>query len=556
VRAALADLTYVPFRAEREGTSVVLYSPELDDNYVAADCQYSMATPRKPADAPMKGVAEMQDGSAGRGSEQPETASVTALRQPVPVAIAPFVGASDMPILVAAEKALDNGVGALFLLDDEGRPTGIATLDSIRSAVRNGDHGAGLGAVASPLEGAVPPTLETRLDSGGRLVAVEHRPEAEWLPVAEPDLGHAELRSVMDAFLSTWVSSAGAELRAFEARIAGLSGVPEGVAVTNGTVALHLAMEALGIGPGDEVIIPDLAFAACANTVIHVGARPVLADVDPDTWCLSPETIEPLITERTRAIMPIHVWGRPAPMTELCDFARRRGLFVIENCAEAHGARYDGRTVGSFGDVACFSFFANKIMTTGEGGMCLTSDPDLAARMRILRDHGMRPERRYWHEETGHNFRMTNLQAAIGLAQVERLDSLLAMRREVCDLYRAAFADRPDVIFPDTLGPKHEPVTWFSSVLVPPARRAAIVAACKARNIDIRPFTNGLSMMPAYARYARVCPVSRSIAEAGINLPTSRKVDARLAGVIAGIVKAAIGDVAAPAAVRASVGAA
>jgi perosamine synthetase len=202
-----------------------------------------------------------------------------------------------------------------------------------------------------------------------------------------------------------------------------------GVATSNGTVSLHLGLAALGIGEGDEVIVPDFTFAASANSVIHVGARPVLVDVDPDTWCISTDAIERAITPRTRAVMPVHVFGRPAQMTEIAALAKARGLFVIEDCAEAHGARYDGKPVGSFSDIACFSFYGNKIVTTGEGGICLTDNPDLAARMRMLRDHGMRPERRYWHEEPGFNFRMTNLQAAIGCAQLERMDELITMRR-------------------------------------------------------------------------------------------------------------------------------
>jgi perosamine synthetase len=291
----------------------------------------------------------------------------------------------------------------------------------------------------------------------------------------------------------------------------------------------------LGIGDGDEVIVPDFTFAASANAVIHAGARPVLVDVDPDTWCLSVEAIESALTQRTRAIMPVHVFGRPAPMTEIAALAKARGLFVIEDCAEAHGARYDGRFVGSFSDISSFSFYGNKIVTTGEGGICLTDDPDLAARLRMLRDHGMRPDRRYWHEEPGFNFRMTNLQAAVGCGQLERMDELIAMRHSVHAAYETAFADVPGIAIPPAMPARCQPVVWFSCVLAPADKRASLIAACRSANIELRPFFNGLSSMPAYRSFAQRCPVSADLAAKGINLPTLRRVNARVAAKIAGI---------------------
>ena len=324
---------------------------------------------------------------------------------------------------LAIERALDNGYGAVFVTDAAGAMTGVASLDHLRAAVRRGAHlgFARLGDIAvkwDPADDSIP--LEPILDDSKRIVGVKVRPRAKLLAVAEPDLSRLELRNLIDAYLSTWISSIGDYVRSFEHDFAHRVGTEHGVATSNGTVSLHLALAALGIGPGDDVIVPDFTFAASANTVIHVGARPILTDVDPDTWCISPETIEKAITPRTRAIMPVHVFGRPAPMTEIVALAKARGLFVIEDCAEAHGARYDGRPIGSFGDVGSFSFYGNKIITTGEGGMCVTNNAELAARMRMLRDHGMRPDRRYWHDEPGFNFRMTNLQAAIGCAHGKR----------------------------------------------------------------------------------------------------------------------------------------
>jgi perosamine synthetase len=393
-----------------------------------------------------------------------------------------------------------------------------------------------LGELAAKWDPANPPAmLSPVLDDRRRIVAVRVRPEAAFMPVSEPDLTHLELRNLLDAFLSTWISSIGDYVRGFEQAFARKVGMAHGVATSNGSVSLQLGLAALGIGEGDEVIVPDLTFAASANSVIHVGARPVLVDVDRDTWCVSVEAIEKAITPRTRAVMPVHVFGRPAPMTEIAALAKARGIFVMEDCAEAHGARYDGRPVGSFSDVASFSFYGNKIITTGEGGICLTDDPKLAARMRMLRDHGMRPDRRYWHEEPGFNFRMTNLQAAIGCAQLERMDELIDMRRGVHAAFEAAFAGVPGVALPPPMPARCEPVVWFSCLLTPAEKRPALIAACKEVNIDLRPFFHGLSSMPAYREFSRPCPVSAALSSSGVNLPTFRKVDARIAGKIADI---------------------
>jgi len=454
-----------------------------------------------------------------------------------------FVCRATDSLWTAIERALDNGFGLVFVTGGDGEALGRLTLGDLRRALRDGAHlgNASLGGIVRPgsLDDADSPVAPA-LDAGGRIVGIERKPGAAFLPVAEPDLSHAELRNLMDAFLSTWISSTGDYITRFETSFAARTGMSHGVATSNGTVSLHLALAALGIGPGDEVIVPDLTFAASANVVIHLGATPVLVDVDPLTWCVSPEAIERTITPRTRAVMPVHVFGRPAPMTEIRELALRHGLFVVEDCAEAHGASYDGQPVGSFSDVASFSFFANKIVTTGEGGICVTNDADLARRMRMLRDHGMRPERRYWHEEAGYNFRMTNLQASIGCAQLDRMDAFLDMRRKVHEGYEAALGHLPGIAFPPPMPPRHEPVTWFSCALVPAQARPGLIEACRQANIDLRPFFHGLSSMPAYRRYARKCPESARLSACGINLPTSRKVDAQTTARIAEIFAGAL----------------
>lgn len=430
----------------------------------------------------------------------------------------------------AIEAALDNGFGLVFVTDEAGKLLGQATLDDMRASLKAGRHldDPKAGDFVKPWTDAADAVLAPVCGSDGRLTDISVRAERGFVPVAEPHLTHREFRMLMDAFLSTWISSQGSELREFERRFAKRMGHSEGVATSNGTVSLHLAMTALGIGPGDEVIVPDFTFAASANTVIHCGATPVLVDVDPETWCITPEIFEAAITPRTKAVMPVHVFGRVAPMAEIAAIAKARGIWVIEDCAEAHGAAYAGVPVGGWSDVASFSFFANKIVTTGEGGMCITSDEKLAARMRMLRDHGMRPERRYWHEEPGFNYRMTNLQAAIGLAQLDRLDEFLANRAALEAVYRTAFAGVPGVKFASPQPAPAAPVTWFVCGLVPADKRDALIAACKAENIDLRPFFNSLSAMPAYTQWAQPCPVSRAIAASGVNFPTSHKIDQAL----------------------------
>jgi perosamine synthetase len=454
------------------------------------------------------------------------------------VDISRFTCRDDERLWVGIERALDNGFGILFVTNAARRLAGTVGLEQMRAAVRKGAHlgDTRLGELAIAWDPASGPAGVTPvLDERGRVIDVSLRPEARFVPASEPDLTHLELRNLIDACLSTWISSIGDYIRSFEHEFARRVGMAHGVATSNGTVSLHLALAGLGIGEGDEVIVPDFTFAASANTVIHVGARPVLVDVDPETWCVSTAAIEQAITPRTRAIMPVHVFGRPAPMAEIAALAKARGLFLIEDCAEAHGARYDGRQVGSFSDVASFSFYGNKIVTTGEGGICLTNDPDLAARLRMLRDHGMRPDRRYWHEEPGFNFRMTNLQAAVGCAQLARMDELIAMRRGVHAAYEAALADLPGVTFPPPMSARCEPVVWFSCALTPADKRAALIAACREANVDLRPFFNSLSAMPAYREFARPCPASTALSLSGVNLPTLRKIDAHFAARLADI---------------------
>ncbi len=341
------------------------------------------------------------------------------------------------------------------------------------------------------------------------------------LSLAVPQLNGNEYKYLMDAFLSTWISSAGGYVDKFESSFSEYCGKKYGIATANGTVALHMALLALGIGPGDEVIVPNLTFAATINVVIYTGAKPVIVDIEEDSWCMDPECMKAAITKKTKAVIPVHLYGQPCNMDEICKIADEHGIYVIEDCAEAHGAKWKGKRVGSFSTISCFSFYGNKVVTTGEGGMCLTDDPVLNEKMRLYRDHGMSKNRRYYHEVVGYNYRMTNLQAAIGAAQIEHIESILDWRIRLEDLYRRVFKDEDRVTFQLNNLKYRDKITWLVSVLVNPDKRDAVIQELKKNGVDVRAFFIPLNEMDIYKTYSvNECPVSRNISKMGINLPT------------------------------------
>ena len=348
------------------------------------------------------------------------------------------------------------------------------------------------------------------------------------IPVAVPDIGELERRYVLEAVESGWVSSLGEFIGRFEKAFAGFCEAKHAVAVSNGTTAIEVTLRALGVGPGDEVILPDLTFAAVPATVSHLGAVPVLVDVEPDTWCIDPRAVERALSPKTRAVVPVHSYGHPADLDPILEVCRARGVRVLEDSAEAHGARYKGKRVGSIADAGSFSFSGNKIVTTGEGGMVTTQDDDLAQRVRVLKDHAMDPERRYFHIEAGYNFRMTNVQAAIGCAQMERVDAFIERRDEILGWYREGLAGAPLM-----LNPHKEwatPVNWTVCAVLEPevaGHRDAILGDLRERGVDTRPFFVRLSEMPPYRNARRVgvdddeTAVALSLSRSGFNLPTS-----------------------------------
>jgi perosamine synthetase len=342
-------------------------------------------------------------------------------------------------------------------------------------------------------------------------------------PVAAPDLSGNELEYVTECLSSTWISSNGRFIEEFEHRVAELCGVRHGIAACNGTAALHMALLALDVKPGDEVIVPTLTYVATANAVSYCGARPVFADVDPDTWCLSPASVRRLLTPKTRGIIPVHLYGLPCDMKPLQALAEEHGLWLLEDSAEALGATYDARPAGSLSEAAVFSFFGNKIITTGEGGMVVTNDPDLAERLRLLRGQGMDPGRRYWHPQIGYNYRMTNVAAAIGVAQMERVHALLAARRRLSQWYTEHLGRTPHLTLQCEKAPAAS-VYWMFAVALEHAEiREAVAQELAQAGIETRPFFYPVHHFPMYTscRTDQGCPVATDLAYRGLCLPTS-----------------------------------
>lgn len=358
-------------------------------------------------------------------------------------------------------------------------------------------------------------------------------PKKRFYSVAAPIVGAREIAYVEDAVRSGWVSSLGPYIERFERGFAEYCGARHGVAVSNGTVALHLALHALGLGPGDEVAVPDLTFAATAHAVLQTGASPVFVDVEPDTGCMDAAALERAIRPETRAVVVVHLYGHPADMDRLLTVASAHRLLVIEDAAEAHGATVpSGARVGSIGLAGTFSFYGNKVITTGEGGMVCTSDDALCERLRLLKDHGMSPARRYWHEELAFNYRMTNLQAALGVAQLEQIEQFVANKRAIADWYRQALGERRDLTLVGER-PGYRSVFWMACALLEGERvdRDELCRELREHGVDTRPFFVPMSELPHLARYRAVgargdgCPVALRLSRRGFNLPSGTSLD-------------------------------
>lgn len=354
------------------------------------------------------------------------------------------------------------------------------------------------------------------------------------IPIAAPDLTGNEEAYAAAAVRSGWVSSSGEFLERFERGFAAACGARHALACTSGTTALHLALAALGTRRGQEVIVPAMTFVATANAVRYCGATPVFVDVDPETWCVDPREVAAAVTPRTCGIVPVHLLGHPADMDAIAAIATRHGLWVVEDAAEAPFATCRGRPVGSLGTAAAFSFFGNKIITCGEGGAVTCADDGLAARLRMLRRHGMDPRRRYHFPEIGFNYQMTNVTAAIACAQLERADLLLWRRRSVMRGYERRLRDLPGLhLRRDAAWAETSP--WMCTVLVDADEfgldRDALAAVLAARGVETRPLFPPLHRQPAFRRDAErrgsALPHTDRLATTGLMLPTHPQLAAR-----------------------------
>lgn len=348
-----------------------------------------------------------------------------------------------------------------------------------------------------------------------------------FIPVAEPIIGEEELNAVVKTLRSGWISSIGENILEFEDKFAKYCGTKYGIATSNGTAALHLCLIAAGVGPGDEVIVPSMTFVATANVVVYTGAKPVFVDSELETWNIDPEKIESKINTKTKAIIPVHLYGHPANMGQILSIARKYSLSVYEDAAEAHGATFNNKRVGSLGNAGCFSFFGNKIITTGEGGMVVTNNKIFADKMRTLRDHGASIRRKYYYPWLGFNYRMTNIQAAIGLEQLKKIDQILVKKREIASLYEKYLKSLvPRIILPPE-AEWAENVFWMYSILVPAKgkiTRDFLMIQLKKAGIDSRPF---FFPIHKYKRFQvnEKNPVTEYLATTGINLPSSPNLD-------------------------------
>jgi perosamine synthetase len=363
------------------------------------------------------------------------------------------------------------------------------------------------------------------------------------IPVCEPTLGENEAKYVLDCIESNWISSAGKYIPRFEEAFAKASDTRYGIACANGTIALHLALATLGIGPGDEVILPAFTMIATINAITYTGATPVLVDSEVVTWNMDINQVADKITPRTRVVIPVHTYGHPVDMDPLMEMSERHGFHVVEDAAEAHSAEYKGRKAGSLGHAGCFSFYANKIITTGEGGMITTDDPDIYRLAYNLRDHAFSEERHFWHKYLGFNYRMTNLQAAVGLAQTEQMESFVQARRANAARYSATLSQIPGIVTP----PEAEwakNVFWMYSILVEDEfgmSRDQLRAYLAERGIETRTFFIPMHLQPIYYQLFRGqrYPVAEMLCQRGFYLPSASSLTPHQIDYIVDIVRGA-----------------
>lgn len=443
-------------------------------------------------------------------------------------------------ILKAMQAINAGGIGLALIEDEKGKYFGLVTDGDIRRSLLAGvDLHDSIGLVArkdsvTVLEGMPYEKIFSMmnktichipiLDKKRRIKDLAHFSYKKDIPIARPFLKGNELKYVTECILGNWISSQGKYVVEFEKRFCEFCKTKYSLATSSGTVALHLALVSLGIGPGDEVIVPSFTFIATANAVTYTGAKPVFVDSEADTYNIDPMKIEKSITSRTKAIILVHLYGQPAKMDEIMRIARRHNFYVIEDAAEAHGAVYKSKRVGSISDIGCFSFFGNKIVTTGEGGMIVTNNAKVYKNAKVLRDHGMSLNKKYWHDRVGFNYRMTNIQAAIGCAQMEKVELILEEKQNIACMYKKYLSKLEHLVLPPEKSWSKN-VFWVYPIVISPSRatkgllRDKIIKLLEQDNIDARPFFYPIHLMPPY-RLKKKFPIAERISKNGIMLPS------------------------------------
>lgn len=352
------------------------------------------------------------------------------------------------------------------------------------------------------------------------------------VPVNEPLLDGNEKKYLMQCIETGWISSEGPYVAEFEEKFAASLGRKYGIAVCNGSAALEVAVKAIGIGPGDEVILPAFTIISCVAAIVRAGATPVLVDSNPETWNMDVNQLEDKITPNTKAIMPVHIYGLPVDMTPVVRLVEKYGLKMIEDAAEAHGLTCYAKPCGSFGNISTFSFYPNKLITTGEGGMIVTDDAYLANCCRSLRNLCFKPEKRFVHDELGYNFRMTNLQAAIGLAQLERLDDFMLRKRVMGKRYTDLLLDCADLKLPLPRTEYAENIYWIYGTVLEdnvPCAAKDVMRHLAEYKIGTRPFFWPMHEQPVFQRmglFKDECyPVAERLARRGFYLPSGLTLD-------------------------------
>ena len=350
--------------------------------------------------------------------------------------------------------------------------------------------------------------------------------DGRMIPVCEPTIGKDELKNVTNCIETNWISSIGKYIKEFEEKFSKYCNAKHGITTNSGTTALHLALISLDIGGGDEVILPTLTMVATADAVVYTGAKPVFVDSEPKTWNIDVKKIEEKINDKTKAIIPVHIYGHPVDMDAILEIAKKYNLYVIEDAAEAHGAEYKGKKVGCLGDIGCFSFYANKIITTGEGGMIVTNDDEIAEKARLLKDLAHSKEKRFLHNFIGFNYRMTNLQAAVGVAQLEKIEKFVRMRRNNAMLYNSLLGNIKGITLPvEEEWAKN--VYWMYSILIEDdfgIDRDELRIQLKKNGIETRTFFIPMHQQPIFKKMGLSegnCPVADELSRKGLYLPSS-----------------------------------